>query len=59
MKTDYVFYVYPYNYDPKIHKIEIYVIQGDQPMLDQVVQLTKSNTKFAVFRVGECLGDYS
>ena len=30
-----------------------------EAMLAEVVRLTQSKAKFAIFRIGECVGDYS
>lgn len=58
MSNDFVFYIYLQGWKPGDNVI-ISVVQGQQAMLDKVVELTKSETKFAVYKVGECVGDYS
>lgn len=60
MSSDYVFYIYLEGFDPsRGDKPIAEVVMGEQPMLDKVVALTKVGAKFSVFRVGECVGDYS
>ena len=60
MTGDYVFYVFPKDWksngsEPPMAE----VISGEQKMLDRVVALTKIKAKFSVFKVGECVGDFS
>ena len=54
MNNDYVFYIYV---DKK--QQEARVIHGDDEMLKLSVELAKLNQLFAVFKVGECVGDFS
>lgn len=35
------------------------VRRGVQAMLDEVIALTKKDLKFSVYKVGECVGDFS
>lgn len=37
----------------------IYYESDAEEMIAEIVRLTQSKAKFAIFRVGECLGDYS
>lgn len=35
------------------------VVNSEKEMLNLVVELTKKRTKFAIYLVGECVGDFS
>lgn len=37
----------------------IYYESDMETMLAEIVRLTQSKAKFAIFRIGECVGDYS
>ena len=68
MKDEYVFQYWP-DSENTVHGLikattplapsEKIVVSGKQKMLDQVVEFTKKNIKFAVFEVGDCIGDFS
>ena len=37
----------------------VYYDSDMEDMLAEIVRLTQSKAKFAVFRIGECVGDFS
>jgi hypothetical protein len=50
------FVVINYNNDESPHS---YVVDGLESLLIEVISLTRQGVKFAVYAVGECIGDFS
>lgn len=46
-----------YTAEPK--PIEIYNQNEIQQLFERIVELTKNRAKFCIYRVGECVGDFS
>ncbi len=63
MKDDFIFYIYgPASErlnDVHVSKKQTIVVTGLQEALDWTVKLTKEETLFAVYKVGDCVGDFS
>jgi flavodoxin len=53
----YIIFIFP---DAATSKDMTYeIVQDDEKLVDKIYSLTKENKLFSVYRVGDCIGDYS
>jgi hypothetical protein len=55
----YKFIIVFYTVEPKPPEIYRETSEDVQKFLERIVELTKHKAKFAIYKIGECCGDFS